>query len=83
MISRQAKQPSQMVNKEKLNFFKERGMGDEDIPREGLHSTEPKGTGSMMAAKIDLGQQSKEGTEESTGKPRLLWLTEKSEKGGS
>lgn len=44
------------MNKENLNFFKEKRVGDEAIQREGLHNTEPKGTGSMMVAKIYLGQ---------------------------
>lgn len=47
-----------MMNEEK---FKEKVMGDGNIPREGLHNTEPHGIGSMMAAKTHLGQWNKEG----------------------
>ncbi|EPQ01803.1 hypothetical protein D623_10033564 [Myotis brandtii] len=42
VVGRQAKRPSQTANKDKWNFFKEKGLEVGDIPREGLHSTEPK-----------------------------------------
>lgn len=34
-----------------MNLFKDKEMGSGDIQRERLHSTEPRDTGSMMAAK--------------------------------
>lgn len=44
------------LNKEKLDLFKEKGLGEGDVQREGLHSIEFKGRGSMLAGKVYVGQ---------------------------